>query len=105
MSPQVSFLPHVACVFPDLTFADPKYNKTFLMTYKSFATTTEVFDLLVARFWMQPPEKLAPPDLEEWERSKQRVVRVRFVFSRSLLAYAQHRRQCPEYPQVDDRRQ
>jgi son of sevenless-like protein len=49
------------------------------MTYKSFTTTTELFDHLAARFWIQPPEKLAPPEFEEWKRLKQHVVRARLA--------------------------
>ena len=49
------------------------------MTYKSFSTTNELFDLLVARFWTQPPETITPADLEEWKRLKQHVVRARLV--------------------------
>ena len=61
------------------SFADTKYNKTFLMTYKSFTTTDELFDILVARFWTQPPENIAPAELDEWKRLKQHVVRARFA--------------------------
>ena len=63
--------------FTDHTHTDTKYNKTFLMTYKSFTTTSELFDLLVARFWIQPPEGITPAELEEWKRLKQHVVRAR----------------------------
>jgi son of sevenless-like protein len=56
---------------------DTKYNKTFLMTYKSFTTTDDLFELLVQRFWVQPPDKLSPQELEEWKKLKQHVVRAR----------------------------
>jgi son of sevenless len=49
------------------------------MTYKSFSTTNELFDLLAARFWIQPPENITPAELEEWKRLKQHVVRARLV--------------------------
>ena len=49
------------------------------MTYKSFTTTNELFDHLVARFWTQPPENLAPAELDEWKRLKQHVVRARVL--------------------------
>lgn len=58
---------------------DTKYNKTFLMTYKSFTTTSELFDQLVARFWIQPPDGITPAELEEWKRLKQHVVRARVL--------------------------
>lgn len=66
------------CILSDLP-ADTKYNKTFLMTYKSFTTTNELFDHLAARFWIQPPDNLVPTELEEWKRLKQHVVRARLV--------------------------
>lgn len=61
------------------TVQDTKYNKTFLMTYKSFTTTSELFELLVQRFWIQPPDNLEPHELEEWKKLKQHVVRARCV--------------------------
>jgi son of sevenless-like protein len=69
-----------SCVLIGRSLPDTKYNKTFLMTYKSFTTTNELFDLLVARFWTQPPENLAPAELDEWKRLKQHVVRARLVY-------------------------
>lgn len=48
------------------------------MTYKSFTTTNDLFELLVQRFWIQPPDNLEPEELEEWKTLKQHVVRVRY---------------------------
>ena len=66
-------------VLTDHSLSDTKYNKTFLMTYKSFTTTNELFDQLAARFWTQPPDGITPAELEEWKRLKQHVVRARLV--------------------------
>jgi son of sevenless-like protein len=107
MMHRVSFLSiGVPCILSDHTPTDTKYNKTFLMTYKSFTTTNELFDLLVARFWIKPPENIAPAELEEWKRLKQHVVRARLVllWSPPLIA-AQYQHKSSEYFQVDDRRQ
>ena len=88
----------------DHFFPDTKYNKTFLMTYKSFTTTNELFDHLAARFWTQPPENIAPAELEEWKRLKQHVVRARLVFLLTLpLARAKRWNKGLEHLQVDDR--
>jgi son of sevenless-like protein len=76
---------HTLTTYPS---ADTKYNKTFLMTYKSFTTTDELFDLLVARFWTQPPENIAPAELDEWKRLKQHVVRARLAVLYVLLLCA-----------------
>lgn len=49
------------------------------MTYKSFTSLDELFDLLVQRFWIQPPPKLTPPEHEEWVKLKQHVIQMRSV--------------------------
>ncbi|KAI6005367.1 ras guanine nucleotide exchange factor domain-containing protein [Pisolithus marmoratus] len=58
---------------------DPNFIKTFLMTYKSFTTLDELFDLLVKRFYIQPPEGLIPSELEEWRRLKQHIIQTRVL--------------------------
>jgi son of sevenless-like protein len=58
---------------------DPAFIKTFLMTYKSFTTLDELFDLLVQRFWIQPPPNLTPSELAEWKKLKQHIIQMRFV--------------------------
>ncbi|ELU38983.1 cell division control protein Cdc25 [Rhizoctonia solani AG-1 IA] len=65
----------------DSTFID-----AFLMTYKSFTTIHELFQLLVERFRIQPPEGLAPAELDEWVEKKQKPVRVVVnIFKKMLL--------------------
>ena len=49
------------------------------MTFRSFMTLQDLFDLLVNRFWIQPPPNLAPAELEEWKKLKQHVIRMRYV--------------------------
>ncbi|CAE6415553.1 unnamed protein product [Rhizoctonia solani] len=58
----------------DSTFID-----AFLMTYKSFTTTRELFQLLVERFRIQPPDGLTPAELDDWVDRKQKPVHVRVV--------------------------
>ena len=57
--------------------SDPVFIRTFLMTYKSFTTLDELFDLLVQRYWIQAPEGIKPNELEEWTKLKQHIVRSR----------------------------
>ncbi|CAE6412129.1 unnamed protein product [Rhizoctonia solani] len=66
----------------DATFID-----AFLMTYKSFTTTKELFQLLVERFRIEPPEELSGSDLQDWIEKKQKPARVRVVniFRKMLL--------------------
>ncbi|CAE6530608.1 unnamed protein product [Rhizoctonia solani] len=68
----------------DSTFID-----AFLMTYTSFMTTKELFRLLVERFRIQPPDGLAPAELDDWIEKKQKPARVRVVnvFRKMLLLY------------------
>lgn len=56
----------------DATFID-----SFLMTYKSFTTIKELFQLLVERYRITPPEGLTPIELKDWTDKKQRPARVR----------------------------
>ncbi|ETW81850.1 hypothetical protein HETIRDRAFT_475375 [Heterobasidion irregulare TC 32-1] len=55
------------------------FSKTFLLTYKSFTDLDTLFDLLVQRFWIDPPEGLNPQELDEWIRLKQHVIRTRVL--------------------------
>ncbi|KAG2340122.1 ras GEF [Suillus weaverae] len=60
-------------------YADPKFSKAFLMTYKTFTSLDELFRLLVERFWIQPPEGLNSPELVEWRKLKQQIIRIRVI--------------------------
>ncbi|CAK5270285.1 unnamed protein product [Mycena citricolor] len=59
--------------------ADPTFIKSFLMTFKSFTTVDELFDLLVQRFRIQPPANLTPGEREEWGKLKQHVIQIRVL--------------------------
>lgn len=58
-------------------YLDTTFSKAFLMTYKSFTTLDELFDLLVARFRIQPPDNLTQSEREEWVKLKQHVIQMR----------------------------
>ncbi|CAN8096899.1 unnamed protein product [Discula destructiva] len=58
---------------------DANFNNTFLLTYRSFTTARELFELLVHRFGIQPPEGLTPADFEVWRGRKQSPIRFRVV--------------------------
>ncbi|KAI0689705.1 ras guanine nucleotide exchange factor domain-containing protein [Cytidiella melzeri] len=59
--------------------ADAQFGKNFLITFKSFMTLDELFDLLVQRFWIEPPENLTPEELEDWTKQKQTSIRLRVL--------------------------
>ncbi|CAG8579779.1 2402_t:CDS:2, partial [Funneliformis caledonium] len=56
---------------------DSNFIATFLLTYRSFCTTDDFFDMLVKRFMIQPPENLTPTELEIWQERKQTPIRLR----------------------------
>lgn len=58
---------------------DSNFNNTFLLTYRSFTTARELFELLVKRFNIQPPEGLQSADYEMWKDRKQKPIRFRIV--------------------------
>lgn len=58
---------------------DSSFNNTFLLTYRSFTTARELFELLVRRFETQPPDGMAQIDYEVWRDRKQKPIRFRVV--------------------------
>ncbi|KAG9315529.1 ras guanine nucleotide exchange factor domain-containing protein [Chiua virens] len=67
-------------------YADSNYTRAFLMTFKSFMTLDELFNLLVDRFWIQPPPNLNSKELEEWRYNKQNIIRIRVINTMKLIA-------------------
>lgn len=51
------------------------------MTFKSFTTLDELFDVLVERFRIQPPPGLSLAEHEDWVRLKQHIIQMRSVRS------------------------
>lgn len=58
---------------------DANFNNTFLLTYRSFTSARELFEMLVNRFAIQPPEGLTQGEYEMWQNSKQKLIRFRVV--------------------------
>ena len=58
---------------------DNTFNTIFLLTYRSFTTAAELFELLVHRFNIQPPAQLTREEYQTWEDHKQKPVRFRVV--------------------------
>ncbi|KAI8349190.1 ras guanine nucleotide exchange factor domain-containing protein [Choanephora cucurbitarum] len=56
---------------------DTSFIATFLLTYRSFATTEEIVSLLEARYNILPPDMLTPKQLVVWTERKQKLVRLR----------------------------
>nr|POF14258.1 cell division control protein 25 [Quercus suber] len=58
---------------------DSPFNNTFLLTYRSFTSAPELFELLVKRWSIQPPYGLGGTDLQTWVDKKQKPIRFRVV--------------------------
>jgi len=58
---------------------DANFNNTFLLTYRSFTDARELFEMLVKRFGIQPPEALTQAEYESWRDGKQKLIRFRVV--------------------------
>ncbi|TFY69536.1 hypothetical protein EVJ58_g335 [Rhodofomes roseus] len=58
---------------------DTAFNQNFLLTFKSFMTVDDLFDLLVKRFYIQAPPNLSPAEFEEWSKLKQSIIRLRVL--------------------------
>jgi len=58
---------------------DSGFNTTFLLTYRSFTTAAELFELLVRRFSIQPPRGISEEDYKMWVDKKQKPIRFRVV--------------------------
>jgi son of sevenless len=58
---------------------DPSFNNTFLLTYRSFTTATELFEMLVKRFSLQPPRGISQEEYRNWAEKKQKPIRFRVV--------------------------
>ncbi|KAI9687779.1 MAG: hypothetical protein M1822_001859 [Bathelium mastoideum] len=58
---------------------DWSFNNTFLLTYRSFTTASELFEMLVKRWSIQPPPGLANDDYRNWVDKKQKPIRFRVV--------------------------
>ncbi|KAI9277421.1 ras guanine nucleotide exchange factor domain-containing protein [Sporodiniella umbellata] len=56
---------------------DTKFNITFLLTYRSFSTTEELFCALFQRYQILPPENLSSQEVEMWREKKLKLVRLR----------------------------
>ncbi|KIM74477.1 hypothetical protein PILCRDRAFT_702747 [Piloderma croceum F 1598] len=67
-------------------YADSTFNRTFLVTWRSFTDADKLFDLLVREFYIQPPDNIKQGELDKWKKLKQHTVQVRVLNTlRSLI--------------------
>ncbi|KAI9720116.1 MAG: hypothetical protein M1828_005844 [Chrysothrix sp. TS-e1954] len=58
---------------------DAPFKTTFLLTYQSFTTASELFECLIRRWSIQPPAGLSQDSYKLWIERKQAPVRFRIV--------------------------
>lgn len=58
---------------------DSHFNNTFLLTYRSFTSASELFEMLVKRFSIQPPPGISQGEYNTWVEKKQKPIRFRVV--------------------------
>ncbi|KAF1796064.1 ras guanine nucleotide exchange factor domain-containing protein [Mucor lusitanicus] len=81
---------------------DSKFNTTFLLTYRSFCTTQELFNELFNRYQLPAPEELTPEELELWKEKKLKLVRLRVfnVIKSWLETYFNEEEDRPILPEI-----
>ncbi|KAI9511742.1 ras guanine nucleotide exchange factor domain-containing protein [Russula earlei] len=55
------------------------FRRSFLVTFRTFATATEVFDLLIAQYELDAPPNLSEEEFEQWKREKLRPTQKRVL--------------------------
>lgn len=70
-------------------YADPMFVRTFLTTYRSFCTPTELLDLLIQRFDIPEPELPAVSEEETQEVKNQQLSIHREILKRFRKEYSQ----------------
>lgn len=58
---------------------DASFNDAFLLTYPSFVGAASLFDKLIERFHIAPPDDLSDTEMQQWVEQKQSMIRVRVV--------------------------
>ncbi|KAH9004185.1 ras GEF [Lactarius hatsudake] len=55
------------------------FRRAFLVTFRTFATSTEVFDLLVGQYELEVPQNLGEEEFDLWRREKLRPTQKRVL--------------------------
>ncbi|KAJ3120509.1 hypothetical protein HK100_012757 [Physocladia obscura] len=57
--------------------SDAQFTQSFLLTYRAFTSTHELFMLLQQRYMLAAPPELNESELEDWKKHKRDIIRVR----------------------------
>jgi len=55
------------------------FRRVFLLTYRTFASATEVFELLISHYEMDAPPGLSNDEFDQWKREKLRPTQMRVL--------------------------
>ncbi|KAE8387014.1 ras guanine nucleotide exchange factor domain-containing protein [Aspergillus alliaceus] len=58
---------------------DLSFNEAFLITYPTFVSASDLFEALLQRFYVDPPEQLTQTERQLWIQHKQKAIRLRVV--------------------------
>ncbi|TPX35592.1 hypothetical protein SmJEL517_g02105 [Synchytrium microbalum] len=56
---------------------DPHFMSAFLMMFRSFGTPSDLVDLLIKRFFIEPPVGMVDDEVKVWKEKKQTPIRLR----------------------------
>jgi hypothetical protein len=68
----------LCCRLTNHMSADTNFNNAFLMTYRTFTTSSELLQRLVARYFAEPPADLSVEDYRSWQDQKQKLIQIRY---------------------------
>src|SRR5690606_41171059 len=69
--PRSTLFPYTTLFRSRHDYLDREFVTTFLLTYQSFTSASELFNQLAKRFVIQPPVGLTPTEHNEWIRSEE----------------------------------
>jgi son of sevenless-like protein len=58
---------------------DGAFNHMFLLTYRSFMSSAQLFEMLMERFYIQPPGGLTQAEYQIWLSQKKKITQVRVI--------------------------
>ncbi|RCI04084.1 hypothetical protein CU098_000347, partial [Rhizopus stolonifer] len=81
---------------------DSKFNSTFLLTYRSFCTTEQLFHELFSRYQLAAPDVLTAEELGIWKEKKLKLVRLRVfnIIKSWLETYFNEEEDRPILPEI-----
>ncbi|KAI0081157.1 ras GEF [Panus rudis PR-1116 ss-1] len=88
---------------PPTSSQSVQFQHAFLLTYKTFATPDEVFDLLLQRYYLNPPPDLTPSEYTEWK--EKRLLPTQRKVLTVFIDWLEHHRLVQDDPPVAQRMQ